>query len=124
MLSAYRQLRGSIDCTFRSKPLAFYAAAWAAGILLADSLARTATLSGTIGLILVLGSTVTRQRTAGLLAVLTGVLFLGLGATRLALTPPRGDISEQAGRQVGVIGFVDADPVQLCVSSRSPGRGD
>src|SRR5713101_5560851 len=104
-----------LDRTFRSKPLVFVTFAWMAGIGLADHWRLAPAMAGGIGLALEMAAVLTSQRRwLSLALLLAGVTSLGLAATRLALLPPRGDISEWKGRQVGVAGIVDAEPVAGC----------
>jgi competence protein ComEC len=118
MAHARPAILDSLERTFRSKPLVFFLAAWVAGILAADHASLSFLPSGLIGLGCVAGSPAVRARWLSLFLLLIGVSCLGLGATRLALTPPRGDVSEWSGRQVVVHGSVEAEPARRCDSWR------
>src|SRR5262249_19294074 len=100
--------------TFRSKPLLFVAAAWIAGIGLADHWAVSPLIAGAFGIALGLAAPAMRQRGLALALLLLGVTGLGLAATRLAMTPPPGDISERAGQQLRIEGVIDSEPTRSC----------
>src|SRR5438128_10099574 len=91
-----------LDRTFRSKPLVFVLFAWMTGIGLADHWAIALGVAGALGVAFGVAALVIRTRWPSLALLLAGVTSLGLAATRLALLPPRGDISEWNGRQVAV----------------------
>lgn len=103
-----------LDRTFRSKPLLFFTAAWMLGIGLADYCLLSPVLACGAGLALGMAALAVRQRWPALILLLLAIGALGLASTRLALTPPRGDVSGWAGRQVMVFGIVDSEPRQGC----------
>jgi competence protein ComEC len=108
-----------LDRTFRSKPLVFVTFAWMAGIGLADHLRLAPAMAVGMGLAVGMAALASQRRWRSLVLLFAGVAALGLAATRLALLMPRGDISEWNGRQVGVAGIVDAEPVTGCDYWRS-----
>lgn len=103
-----------LDRTFRSKPLGFVTLAWMAGIGLADRGTIPAPLAGFVALALGIAALLSRRCWRSLALLLAGIAGLGLAATRLAQTPPRGDISEWNNRQVGVSAVVATEPVAGC----------
>jgi competence protein ComEC len=104
----------TIERTYRSKPLVFVACAWILGIWLADMSAVTPTHLALIGLLLGLAALGCRVRWLALGLLMLAVVSLGAAAARLALTPPRGDISERAGQQIAVLGTITDDPTERC----------
>src|SRR5690242_16503633 len=103
-----------MDRTFRSKPLVFVTFAWIAGIGLADRWAITPAMAGAMGLTLGVAALACRRRWHSLALLLLGIAGLGLAATRLAMIPPRGDISAWSDRQVGISAVVETEPVLRC----------
>lgn len=100
--------------TFRSKPLLFVAAAWIAGTGLADHYAASPKLACALGLALGLPTALLRRRAPALALLLLGVTCLALSATRLAMLPAPGDISERAGQQLRIQGVIDSEPSRNC----------
>src|SRR5438046_1265173 len=102
MPSSYRAAFALVERTFRSKPLLFVTSAWIAGIWLSDLWAASPVWHGGLGLLLGVAALASRRSWQALAFLLLGIVALGLTATRFALLPPRGDISEWNGKQVGV----------------------
>src|SRR5437763_13859345 len=98
MRSAHRAALDLIERTFSSKPLAFVVGAWIAGIWMADLWTGAPLWPGIAGPLLGLAALGSRHRWLALGLLLLGIAALGCAATRLSLTPPRGDISASAER--------------------------
>ncbi len=115
---AFRETVTALDRTFRSKPLVILAAAWVAGILLADRASLAPGFATGLGLLIALAALGVGRRRVALGLLLVGLGWLAVGATGRAIIPPRGDISAWSGRQVAVVGTLDGEPSRACESWR------